>query len=51
MNRAGSGLPGLPRSPFFLKWVAGAVAAKAFKVKFRNIAGDEIILDYPPAKA
>ncbi|MCK9588300.1 MAG: site-specific DNA-methyltransferase [Terrimicrobiaceae bacterium] len=27
------------------------VPAKAFKIKFRNIAGDEIILDYPPAKA
>lgn len=27
------------------------VTAKAFKVKFRNIAGDEIVLDYPPAKA
>ena len=26
------------------------VTAKAFKVKFRNIAGDEIVLDYPPAK-
>lgn len=25
------------------------VTAKNFKVKFRNIAGDEIILDYPPA--
>lgn len=27
------------------------VKAKNFKVKFRNIAGDEIVLDYPPAKA
>lgn len=27
------------------------VTAKAFKVKFRNIAGDEIALEYPPAKA
>ncbi len=27
------------------------VTAKSFKVKFRNIAGDEIVLDYPPAKA
>jgi hypothetical protein len=26
------------------------VKAKNFKVKFRNIAGDEIVLDYPPAK-
>jgi hypothetical protein len=25
--------------------------AKTFKVKFRNIAGDEIILDFPPARA
>jgi hypothetical protein len=28
-----------------------AVMAKAFKVKFRNIAGDEINLDYPSGKA
>jgi len=27
------------------------VRAKTFKVKIRNIAGDEIILDYPPARA
>lgn len=27
------------------------VTTKTFRVKFRNIAGDEIVLDYPPAKA